>query len=241
MLEVAGHRICGSPTAIRGDFPQVTAHQRHLEALNGQELNQVRDHLDSLTLAPEQVLLLGDAALMLGLYGTLRAFRAKTWAIGLPGFAGIGEQSITEPAVKALPFEISFGKLGRLEDRLDALTRVYMFDGVLWRVPATELMVVLMAARVGEPDASATDRTWAHLAATLTGHRDQIELSSVLELAEELHLSGRVQRGMGITRLLFPELGWLLGRGTLDLPSWDREALRPAAEKQLYGVLGDKE
>ena len=241
VLEIAGQRLGVSTATIRNTFPQAAAHQRQLEALNSQELGQVKDHLDTLTLAPEQVLLLGDAALMLALYGTLRAFRASTWAIGLPAFAGVGEQSITEPAVKALPFEISFGKLGRLEERLGDLTRVCMLDGVLWRIPDRDLTVVLIAARVGELDFSSTNHTWAHLAAALMGHRGTIDVEAVLRLADELHLADRVQRGLAVTRLIFPELGRLRGAGALDIPSWELEALRPAAGRLMQRVLGDTE
>ncbi len=241
VLEAVGQRTGDSMAAIRGSFPQVAAHQRQLEALNSQELGQVKDHLDTLTLAPEQVLLLGDAALMLALHGTLRAFRASTWAIGLPAFAGVGEQSITEPAVQALPFEISFGRLGRLEERLDDLTRVCMLDGVLWRIPDRDLMVVLIAARVGDPEPGPTNHTWAHLASILMGHREDIDVGVVLRLADALHLADRVQRGLAVTRLIFPELGRLKGAGALDIPSWELEALRPAAERLLSGTLGDAE
>jgi hypothetical protein len=194
-----------------------------------------------MNLVPEQVLLLGDSAVLLGLYGTRRAFRVKTSVIGVPDHVGVGEQSIIERALTAPPFDVRFGRLGRLESRFDDLSREVMLDGVLWRVPTTELLLVLLAARVGEPEASPESPAWAHLVAALKGGKEEIEIEHVFDLADELDLGGRVHRGLAIVRVLFPELGRMIPSGRLDIPGWERVALRLAANRLVQAAVGEEE
>jgi hypothetical protein len=241
VLEAAAASIGASMAAVRPDFPEVIAYQDEAEGKNRADQAEVVRQLEAMNLVPEQVLLLGDSAVLLGLYGTVRAFRVRNCAIGLPGHAGVGEQSIVESMLTARPVEVSFGRLGRLEGRLDRLSRVFMFDGTKWRVPSPELLVVMLAARVGEPEASPESPAWAHLAAMLKGGRDRIEVDEVLDLAEELELAPRVHRGLAIVRVLFPELGRMIPAERLEIPAWERVALRLAANKLVQAAIGEEE
>jgi len=241
VLEAAAQRIGASMAVVRAEFPEVIAYQQEAEAQNRADQAKVLERLAGMNLAPEQALLMGGSAVLLGVYGMLRAFRVKTCAVGVPDHVGVGEQSIIEQALTAPPFEVQFGNLGRLGDRLDELSRVLTLDGVLWRVPTTELLVVLLAARVGEPEASPSSPAWAHLAALLKGARKELSVERVVELTDELGLAPRVHRGLAIVRVLFPELDWVVPSDRLDIPGWERVALRLAANKLVQMAVGDEE
>jgi len=241
VLEAAAARIGASMATVRADFPSVMAYQNDAEERNSAEQAEVLRRLAAMNLAPEQVLLLGDSAVLLGVYGTVRAFLVRSCAIGIPDHAGVGEQSITERMLAAQPVEISFGGLGRLEERLEELSRVLLLDGTRWRVPSPELMVVMLAARVGEPEANPESPAWAHLAALLKGGKERIETPDVLELADHLELGPRVHRGLAVVRVLFPELGRVIPMESLKIPAWERVALRLAANKLVQAAIGEEE
>jgi hypothetical protein len=239
VLEAAAAEIGASMATVRADFPVVSAYQDEAEEKNQKDQAHVLEQLGAMNLATDQVLLLGDSAVLLGLYGTPRAFRVKTCVIGVPDHVGVGEQSITEQVLVAPPFEIHLGRLGRLESRLEELSRVIMLDGTTWRVPSPELLVVMLAARVGEPEASPETPSWAHLAAMLKGGKNEIEVDEALDLAEQLELAPRVHRGLAIVRVLFPELGLMIPGERLDIPAWERMALRLAANKLVQAAVGE--
>jgi hypothetical protein len=239
VLEAAAHRIGASVATLRADFPDVIAYQKEAETRNREDQAEVVRQLGAMNLATDQALLLGDSAVLLGLFGTVRAFRIRNWAIGLPEHVGVGEQSITEKMLTAQPLDVSFGTLGRLEERLDDLSRTLMIGDASWRVPSPEMLVIALAARVGEPEANPESPAWAHLAAMLKGGKEKIDVDEILKLADDLGLAPRVHRGLAIVRLIFPELGRMVPSERLSIPAWERVALRLAANKLVQAAIGD--
>jgi hypothetical protein len=63
--------------------------------------------------------------------------------------------------------------------------------------------------------------------------RDEFDLDAVFSMAGELDLTERVHRGLAITCGLFPELGRIVPSGRLNIPAWERVALRVAASRLL--------
>ena len=68
--------------------------------------------------------------------------------------------------------------------------------------------------------------------------KDEIDVDAVFALAEELQLSGRVHRGLAIVLVLFPELSVIIKSSRLDIPAWEKMALRLAANKILKSRSG---
>jgi hypothetical protein len=233
VLEVASQRIGASSAVVRADFSDLFNLQVEMESSNRKGLDQVRKRLEDIKIEPKDVLLLGDLGMLLGLYQSLGAFRAQAWAVGIPGLSNTVKDSVTEQSVMALPFEVRFGWLGALEDRLDVQSRLMQVGDAAWRVPSRELLVVLLAARVGEPQVNPSSGSWAHLAVALKAMRDEFWVDEALRLAGELQLAERVHRGLAIVCNIFPELGSIIPSSSLDIPVWERVALRVAATKLL--------
>ncbi len=186
ILEKASERIGATADSIKADFPRICEYGREVERLNDEALRQIAARLEDLGLATTDALLLGDPAVLLGLFGSTCAFRGHSWAVGVPSRALNLDDSITEHAVMGLPFEVAFGRLNRLERLMEEHGEIIELKGVRWRAASPELLVCFMAARVGEPAASPISNTWAHLAAALKAHRDTLELDAVLEIAADL-------------------------------------------------------
>jgi hypothetical protein len=241
ILEAATERMGASTASIPADFPEVFERRQAIENANRRELSLVRQRLIDARFPSDNVLLLGDPGVLLGVFRSLAAFRAQTWAIGVPGVSDHDVESVAEQAIMALPFEVRFGRLGYLEDRLESFSELVDVDGVKWRVPDRELLVVLLAARVGEPEASPATATWAQLAAALKGMRDEIELDEIMELADGLDLTGRVHRGLAVVCSVFPELGRIIPDKRLEIPAWERVALRVAATRLVKTAVADED
>ena len=101
ILETTVKRIGASVATVYSDFPGLFDYQREVEAANQGELDLVRRRLEGIERRPEDVLLMGDPAVLLGLFGSLGAFRAQTWTVGLPGAAADNGGSATEMLVTA--------------------------------------------------------------------------------------------------------------------------------------------
>jgi len=241
VLDVATRRMGTTSDAIRADFPQVCRYGRDVEAENLRAMGQIAARLAALGVDPSEALVLGDSAVLLSLFGSPGAFRAQTWAVGVPGSALDSDESVTIPAVLAAPFEITFGRLNRLEDRLEQRSVLVDVDGQSWRTPGSELLIVFMAARLGEPEANPSSNTWAHLAAGLKSLKGEIEIDDVLSLADELRVADRVHRGLVIVGVLFPELRVMIKPARLNVPAWEKVALRLAANKLVRVALAEGE
>ena len=233
VLEASSHRMGASSAVVRADFSDLFNLQEEMESSNRRGLDQIRTRLEDVKIEPNNVLLLGDLGVLLGLYQSLDAFRAQTWAVGIPGLSNTVKDSVTEQSVMALPFEVRFGWLGALEDRIEVQSRLVQVGDSAWRVPSRELLVVLLAARVGEPQVNPASGSWAHLAVALKAMRDEFCLDEALRLAGELQLAERVHRGLAIVCIIFPELASIIPSSSLDIPVWERVALRVAATKLL--------
>jgi hypothetical protein len=238
VLELHSAHMGASTAMVRAEFPSVYEHMRQNERRNTASLLKIRHLIEGVGLDPGQVLLLGECAVLLGLYGSLAAFEARTWAIGLPASAVTDEGSVVEKAISADSHEIHFGRMGRLEPMLGDLSLQVTAQGCGdWKVPDLRLLTVILAARVGDPEARPDSPAWAQLAVALKGKKDEISVDSMLDLADELEISARVHRGLFIVRTLFPELSRRIPVQRLSVPAWERVALRVAANKLVRSVV----
>ena len=240
ILQQASERIGASSDSIKADFPRICEYGREVEKLNNEALRQIALKLEDLGVPTTEALLLGDPAVLLGLYRTTCAFRGHTWAVGVPGEALNYDDSITEHAVVGLPFDVVFGKLSRLQPIIKEHSEIIELGGARWRAAGPELLACFMAARVGEPAASPVSNTWTHLAAGVKAHRDALEVDRVLSVADELHMAERVHRGFAIVSVLFPELRVVIRPERLDIPAWEKVALRLAAHKLLREAVAEE-
>jgi hypothetical protein len=71
--------------------------------------------------------------------------------------------------------------------------------------------------------------------------RDEFDLDEVLGLAEDLELSERVHRGLAIVCSLFPELARMIPPERLEIPAWERVALRVAGNRLIKTAVGNGE
>jgi len=210
----------------------LSGHRIEVEKVNRQGLQAVGREIRRRGQDDGHAVFLGDMAVLLGLYGSLAAFPARVWAVGLHD-RGDGEESVTEQAIKTLPDNVQFGRLGRLEHVGGGCLEEVEAGQFKFRVPTAELLVVLLAARVGEPEASLESPTWAHLMVALTGLGARFDLAAALDLARELGCEERVHRGFGIVRLYSEDIAKLIPGKSLTIPLWERMALRIAASRML--------
>jgi hypothetical protein len=239
VLEAAAKRIGASMATVVADFPEVVAYQRTADDANRDDLERAGQEIAARGCASRDSVLLGDPAVLMGLYGTLKAYRAGTWVVGLPPGGGAGERLITEEAVSAAPSEMRFGSMADLEGPLMRASRRLSVNGQTWRIPSLELLIVQLAARVGEPETSPESPSWAQLAAALKGNKDWVSSNDVLRLADEIGLRSRVDRGLAIVRIVFPELDRLIPPERLEIPGWEKAALRVAANRLVHAALDE--
>ncbi len=217
----------------------LSEHRFEVERVNRQGLEAVGREVRRRGQDDGHAVFLGDMAVLLGLYGSLAAFPARVWAVGLHD-RGDEEESVTEQAIKTLPDNVQFGRLGRLERVGGHYLEEVEAGQFGFRVPTGELLVVLLAARVGEPEASLESPTWAHLMVALTGLGSRFELGAAMELAKQLGCEERVHRGFAIVRLYCEDIAKLIPAKSLTIPFWERMALRIAASRMLReAVAGD--
>jgi hypothetical protein len=182
---------------------------------------------------PQPAVLLGDAAVLLALYRSLAAFPARLWVVAPAGGTRRSTRSATVAVMSGTASDFSFAGIGRLAGPLRQYSATVEAGGRSWRVPTRELLVVLLAARVGDPESSPIPPQWPHLATALLASRDALDHEVVLELAAELNLAPKVHRGLAAARQLVPELGGQFSDGRLEIPWWERTIALPIAARRL--------
>lgn len=189
--------------------------------------------------ATSDALLVGDAALLAGLYGTLSAFPLR-----LP----LAATASAFDAGAGLPLYLHArgGMLGILP--LDALAELVRnnsrrwSDGThTWRVPRRELMLTLLAARLGDPLAHPDPPLWHHLGLLLMLWPEVEGRDLVLEHAARLGLLAQVGRGLAVIGHLFPELAGWPGSGRIQLSLLTRSFAVPLAARALVGAAFEEE
>jgi hypothetical protein len=240
VLEVAAARIGASMASVVADFSEVVAYQREADRANRDQLHRAGRETTARGGIPRDAVLLGDPAVLLGLYGTLKAYHARTWVVGLAQGSGAGDRSIAEEVATAVPSEMLFAAQGALRGLLRTATQSVTVHDEAWRIPGLELLIVQLAARVGEPEASPESPWWAHLAAVLKGNRHDVSIRSVLRLADDIGVRSRVDRGLAIVSIVFPEIARLVPPESLEIPAWEKVALRVAANRLVHVAVGEE-
>lgn len=209
-----------------------------LRVTNTGALGRVVEYLQEEKLVNgEPPMLLGDMAVLLGLYRELGAYRGTLWVLGVPGYDDGGEhRSAAVLAVSASPSEVRIGRRGRLRNFVADHTVEAQVAGSVWRVPVEELLVTLLAARVGEPESTPLPPVWAHLALALAARGDTIDFGSVLAMAEELELSECVHRGLAVVGSMMPELRTWIPMDALEIPAWERWLAVPISARRLMSA-----
>ena len=177
--------------------------------------------------------LLGDAAVMLALYGSLAAYRARLFVVVPAGDLGRDARPAIEASLSAPASDFIVARPGRLAGPLRQFSATVDAGGRTWRTPTRELLVMLLAARVGNPGSLPTPARWPHLVTTLLAHGDTLDLGVVLDIADEAGLSGHVQRGLAVACELAHELAELLPEERLEIPWWERALALPIAARRL--------
>lgn len=177
-------------------------------------------------------LLLGDPAVLLRVYGGLEAFRAGLWVVGVSGYDPGDEESAALNAVCADGADVRISEIGRLR-RVGEDTRDVELVNRRWRMPRRELLVAMLAARVGESDARPLPPMWVHLAVALQMWRGTIGFERVFELADKLRLAPQLHRGLAVTVAIVPELREAVPEEGLRLPKWERMITVPLAARRL--------
>jgi len=213
---------------LRSDLQYLVDRQSAIELANLHTLGQIARLIGHHGLQPnEEAVLLGDAAVLLGLYRSLSAYHASLWVVAVRGALTLPQQPWAAEVLNALPFDLHFGLLGRLDEPLALRSEVVEIGGTRWRIPTSELLVCLLAARVGEPDAVATPPTWFHLAVAMLAWKDSLSTDAVLQIANELEIAPKVHRGFAVVRMTFPELHERFAVERFEVPLWERLLARP--------------
>ena len=218
-------RGAGAPP-LRADLQYIVDRQATFERENAEALEAIA----RLACGTEEPALIGDGAVLLGLYGTLAAFRAAEWVV-------LVRQGANGAAAAAaggdLPFVLRVGPSQRLEVPLARWSAGVEAAGCRWRVPVDELFVVLLAARVGDPAALPSPPHWFHLAVAMLAWRDRLNVHTVLTLADRLDLAAKAQRGLAMVGSLFPELKPGLDLSSFEIPLWERLLAVPVAARRV--------
>jgi len=225
--------------SLGGSLPAAAAYFEELEEVNATKLAEIAGLVAGLEPQPEPPLLLGDLASLLEIFGSLGAHPVRVVTVGL-ATAPSEEESVTRRLMTALPFEVSVAPLGRLRGLGGRYTRTDAAAGARLRVPTGELMVVLLAARLGDPAANPASPTWMQLAVALKAWRDTLDMEAVLDLARELDLEGRVHHGLAIVQAILPELDHTIPVKELKVPAVERRVAVPIAARRVVAfTLGE--
>ena len=222
----------GTAPAVRSDLQYILDRHVGVERANREALEaigQVVDGNGALEGAPPA--LIGDDSVLLGLYGTLAAFRAVEWVVLVRPAANGTPRQVA--AARELPFTLRVGPSQRLEVPLRRWSSDVSAAGRTWRVPTGELFAVLLAARVGDPAALPSPPHWFHLAVALMAWRDSLNVHTVLTLADRLDIGARAQRGLAMVGSLFPELKPSLDLSSFEIPLWERLLAVPGAARRV--------
>jgi hypothetical protein len=228
-----------STSIVTADLATVVSYQDQAEEKNRARLGRAISELNSRGLAPSEGLFLGDCAVLIGVYGGLRAFEAQLWTLGVPGVPESGVLTATDESLPSPESGIRIGGLGVLAEKMERTTHTVDVDGNRIRVPDLPLLITLLAARVGNPQANPTNPTWAHLAVAVKSCGRSFDVDIVSSTARDLEVLPMAHRGLAIARTLFPELGRVIPWSRLDLPTWEKTiALRLAAKRLISVSLG---
>src|SRR6185503_14113531 len=153
--------------------------------------------------------------------------------------AGIGAL----PHLRARGGVLGVVPLGPLAELVRHNSRRWNDGTQTWRVPRRELMVTLLAARLGDALAHPDPPLWHHLALLLLLWPANEGRELALEHAARLGLLAQVGRGLAVVGHLFPELqSWAgAGRGQIQLSLLARSVAVPLAARALVGAAFEEE
>jgi hypothetical protein len=231
--QARGGRLTPDSPAWRDDLREVLGRGPAFEAANIEALRSIAAWAEaqpgSGRLPP---VMLGDAAVLHGLYGCWDAFRASLWVIALDADDTAGA-AVTGAFSGAPPDDFRFGGLGPLAGYLDRWTADVEIGGTRWLMPTGELLVMLLAARVGDPEALPMPPAWFHLAVALLAWHGRVSARLALGLAGELGVQPHVARGLAIVGEMLPEVRRVLPKGRLEIPMWERLLAVPVAARRV--------
>jgi hypothetical protein len=207
-------------------------------AFNARLLSMLAERVGFAGEPTSDAMLLGDAALLAGLYGSLGAFPLRLpLAATLSATDGGGEPLY----LRGRGGVLGVVPLGPLAELVRNNSRRWN-DGVqTWRVPRRELMLTLLAARLGDPLAHPDPPLWHHLALLLLLWPENEGRQLVLEHAARLGLLAQVGRGLAVLGHLFPELQRWAGGGRIQLSLLARSLAVPLAARALVGAAFEEE
>ena len=188
----------------------------------------------------ENALLVGDAPLLAGLYGSLEAFALR---LPLAATATATDSGNGLPLVlRARGGVLGVVALGPLAGMLRNHSRRWTDGARAWRVPRRELMVTLLAARLGDPMAHPDPPLWHHLGLLLMLWSEPDGRTLVIEHAVRLGLLSQVARGLAVLGNLFPELqGWAGNSGQVQLSLLTRSLAVPLSARALVGAAFEED
>jgi hypothetical protein len=206
-----------------------------LAAFNAELLGLLAERVGLTGESTEDALLLGDAALLSGLYGNLGAFPLRLPIAATLGASNHGE---TLPLyLRAHGGVLGLMPFGPLAELARAHSRPWSDGARTWRVPRRELMLTMLLARLGDPLAHPDPPLWHHLGLLLLVWKTGDGRDLVLEHAARLGLLAQVARGLAVLGHLFPELhGWAGAGRVVQLSLLERSLAVPLAARQLVGA-----
>ena len=203
-------------------------------AFNSELLSLLAERVGRAGESTAEALLLGDAALLPGLYGSLAAFPLRLPIAATASATDHGEAPLY---LRARGGVLGLMALGSLAELARAHSRPWNDGARTWRVPRRELMVTMLVARLGDPLAHPDPTLWHHLALLLLVWPEAEGRALVLEHAARLGLLTQVARGFAIVGHLFPELkGWVQTGRVVQLSFLERSVAVPLAARQLVGA-----
>lgn len=180
----------------------------------------------------EAPVLLGDGAALLGLYGTLSAFRATVLEAAATKRVGLEILGQLAPVLRSAPDEVATAFVPGLVTALPGALRPIRAGEMVWQVPTGELLALLLAARLGDPEAAPLPLQWFHLAVQLLTLRD-LDPGRLVMAAEALGVGGATCRGLATMTRIIPELTVQVPLAQLDLSRWETLLAMPVPSRKV--------
>ncbi len=238
VLRTAAHKHGFKNLTNERELAALASFEEGAEARALEGLRQLRARVEQRGGATEDVLLLGDAATSLTIYGSLGAVEHR---LGLAVALSDGDAGGAPPRFQTLlvapPLELHLLAAGSDSALLRRQSRQAVVDGVPWRLPSEALQLAVLAGRVGSPEADPAVPAWVYLAAGLKARREASSLIAEMRVvSRELDIEQQVRDGLTVLLHIFPELRRHVSEESSGAYTWERRLTVPLAARRLVAA-----